>query len=816
MSFDAGSAVGKYVLDISDATAKANQLKTIFAGIATAQAKASGSGGNSGSAAAADQQKAERAILARASAEARLAQVQNTGKNALAGLTQAEQIYQQALAKVDQTSTAAIRTQSQLAAVQNRLANVSGGGLQVLPRSLENFGPQALQQIQSGLLGVVGPAALVTAGFAAVGKAIDLTEESFKLKASLDQTNLSISLQLKNFRDVNTTLRDGAQFASRYAITQQDNAEAIRASIPLLRQSKASLSDVEAVLLRLSVLKPEQGIQGAAFALAELQGGQSKSLNTRFDVPIAKANELRDAIRNGGDAVSIVDTYLTSVGVGMDALSVRTQGAAGKMNELAVETEKFKLALGGAAGGPGLAILEARINLTKDATKLLSGDLTQVNSLLGDSFGKVNPLIGVMTSYNTAVLNAGRNALVWAGVIKDTTAASQDATQGTGAYDAAVQAATASIRANTNALDKDAKEKLDDKIETAQLADQQKQLESDSLRAANGLLGAGDQALILAQKYGIATDQAQFLINAQQQIGNATALADQRKGEQTGTDLSAAGFNKFANLRRARDNEIADEKKEADKKATAEAKRLADKAAQEAEHLADLRLQNRLIHARDDAAKIAILQEQLAKTTDPIKRQELQNQIDLERLSTAKARTGELNKQLKLEESTYDSIQKQRDAELDIEEATIRGRQAARKAAADDKTAQNILRALGGRTDARALDFRGRAEDVVALDDVERRRREFDLEAKRRTAGGTIINGKLYQSKPSDGSIPAPADSTSASASTTSPAAATGAQGNVLTVNVLVDGKTAWTGMAPFAWDDLMHGVQSVKVSKGA
>jgi hypothetical protein len=112
---------------------------------------------------------------------------------------------------------------------------------------------------------------------------------------------------------------------------------------------------------------------------------------------------MKDEIKGGADVIQVVSKYLDTAGVGMDALKIRTEGAVGKMNELKVETEKFQLALGGQAGGPGLALLEARIALTQNATRLLSGDtktLTNDMIALGNALNPVALITNTVSSSN--------------------------------------------------------------------------------------------------------------------------------------------------------------------------------------------------------------------------------------------------------------------------------------------------------------------------------------------------------------------------------------------------------------------------------
>lgn len=253
-------------------------------------------------------------------------------------------------------------------------ANAAASLGPALPRTVERIGGEALDQLKSGLLGVVGPAALVTAGFTAATAAVQSFADAFKFNAQLEQNKASITAQLTGVRDSAQAFSEAAIFAQKYKLTQEETTTAIQASVPLLRQSKSSLTDVLTVLAKLQVLKPEQGIQGAAFALAELQGGQSRSLATRFNIPIASANELKKEIQGGADAVVVLGKYLDNAGIGAAALEARTKGAAGALNDLAQAEERRKIAQGGAAGGLGLTIVQAQTNVNNALANSLSGN----------------------------------------------------------------------------------------------------------------------------------------------------------------------------------------------------------------------------------------------------------------------------------------------------------------------------------------------------------------------------------------------------------------------------------------------------------
>lgn len=283
-------------------------------------------------------------------------------------------------------------------------------------------------------------------------------------------------------------------------------------------------------------------------------------------------------------------------------------------------------------------------------------------------------------------------------------------------------------------------------------------------------------------------------------VNNPIGLADQRKGEQTGTDLTAAQFDKFNDLAHKGDADRAAEKKKVDDKAAADAKRLGD--AQDSLNLA---------RAKTSAQKIAELKRQQAATTDPVEKLQLQASIEQERNSAAKSHTSELGKQLTLHESIFDSLNKQRDAALDIEELQITGRQQDRADQAKIKTAQAIL----GSSSASA-DFKARAQDALDLISVQERKRAQALAEKGATAGGAIIGGKVYQSAPGGGAGggagigpigPLP--------SAGGPAISAGG-GGAVTINLVVDGKTLASVSEPYILDSILKAVRGARATAGA
>jgi hypothetical protein len=675
-----------------------------------------------------EEQKAERAATAYAASLSKVA------------LADAKTATEEQRLAVQTANAAKAQTQAEAAAL--RLAQA-----QEKAASGNTFASETAQAFTSQISAMVSPVALAAAGIGALVATANSFKEAFAFKAQLDQTTASITVQLAGVRDSATVFAGAARFANEYKLTQQETTEAIRSSLPVIRSSNASTEEILGTLARLRVLNPEQDFAGAARALAELKAGQINSIVDRFNIARSSANAMKQEIQQGGDAVLILSKYLDSAGVGMDALKTGATGASGALRELARAEEELKIAQGEFAQGPGLAILQARINVTRDAVKLFQGDVNGLNNVLRDSgVTAINPILGALTTYNSYVLDAGKNALQWAGILQGS--ANPATANNAGASDAAAQAAQ---------------------------------------YYAGRVAVAGNQAELAAGKVDV-------LSAAELRQANASGLAAQRAGERQG----------------GADN--AEDEKGAQQKFAKLAQAQKDKDAAEAQRVQDARDSLALARAKTSAQKIAELKRQQAATADPVEKLQLQAQIEQTMQSGAKAHTSELNKQLSLHESIYDSLNKQRDAALDIEELTIRDRQQDRADAAKIKTAQRILASPNA-----SADLKARAADALDLISVEDRKRAQAIAEKSATAGGAIVNGKLLQSVAGGGALPSATATTAAGGAPlpSAPGPAGGGAGAV-TINLVVDGKTLATVSEPYIMDSLLKAVRATRASQGA
>lgn len=134
---------------------------------------------------------------------------------------------------------------------------------------------------------------------------------------------LSGSQELANQRMAK--LRD---FADRTGQSFLDVAEGAQAILPAVGRANVDLEQTLSLVQRLALLDPAQGIQGAAFAVRELLGGDTKSLAGRFELPRKQlAQLLKDARGAPQEIINGLDRMVQ--GLGFTAEAMEEMGASG-------------------------------------------------------------------------------------------------------------------------------------------------------------------------------------------------------------------------------------------------------------------------------------------------------------------------------------------------------------------------------------------------------------------------------------------------------------------------------------------------------
>jgi hypothetical protein len=745
MPFDAGSALAKYLIDSSQAEQAAQKIKAIWEGIGQSQRP----GITATKAQSLEELKLAQALARTAEANARRAAstAKKAAEDAKAGIKTAQQAVQEQKLARETANTAAAEDRAtkvalSLAAARDRAAaaaarKTGGGlgsvnGLPILPRTVESFGTQAIDQFKSGLLGIVGPAAIATAAIGGLTRTAQSFRDAFVFKAELDATNQAIVTNIGKVRDSGQVFAQAAEFANKYRLTQRETADILASSTDTLRTSTASVGDLEAALLRLQSRDVSKPVSEAARALRELQSGDVTSIKELFNVPAKEALRMRDEIVAGGDAVKVLNDYLNRAGVSMGVLENRSKGVAGALNEQKIAAENVAIAQANiASSSGGILFVQEQTRVYQGLANVLNGQVVQGLQ------GTANELVATIVKHeaHARAIAAGKTEAEAAAIAED-------------AYRAALAAAAAEASKSVGPDEAKARS-------LHLVADAAREAANELGRVADGKSNDGKRTIGPSANAGL------------------LALA---QGRQITAQEIAASQERYKALKRSE-------------------------------------LELAYTKAKTNIERMAILRQELALADSQIEKNGVLSRIEGLKNSTAKAHTGELGKQLNLQESIFDSLNKQKDAQLSLLELQIKDRQDTRKEQAELKAANAILN-----SSTASADLKARAQDRIDLINVNRQQRQQKILEDSATANATIRNGKLYQSIPNGptGSPTSAASSaavSSAPSSARAPVAASGGAGP--TLQMVVDGRAIAEVVLPYTWSEMMRAVNSVKVTKG-
>lgn len=643
MAFDAGEARAVYRLSTDEFDRSIARIKARYAELAQQQQQASA---RIPAPAAVPDTAGITAAQARASrAASQLATEQGRAAVQAQRLATEEQRTATAAAQASAAQVRAEQTALRLAAAQKRAAEQAAktavglgkvGGLPILPRTVERFGTEAIDQFRSGLLGLVGPAAIAGAAVAGVGVAFSKGIEAGGAALRLDRVERTTRAIANTTTAYNAVVAEARRQQSLFGGTLAENLEQLSGFAVQARLSGAEIGKLTNIAQRLAVLDPAQGIAGASIALREALSGDPVSLARRFEIPRAALKGLRDESATTADRLKIIDDFLTKAGISADITSKTTSETAQAYNRLGAAADEAKTRVGGLLAELGkkpadfLANTIERLiqstpgniarNLEQTRTNVVATSqsyddyVTKLRFVNEQLQGVAAPIVGIsqaqfdyaksLQASGTGAVEAAQKAERYATVVEAARQASADWTgQNTALRDrlveladtsggnaAAVQNISAAYQAGnisqerflaalalleeqqrraTAATQEEEREQrrlsgalfenitaaqqveeawrkftlgIDDNIaksataaaQSEVLRVRQEELARDSALAAQGMLGAGDQAVVLAGKYTIAEGAARALISAQQQLTNAEALSDQRAGERSG------------------------------------------------------------------------------------------------------------------------------------------------------------------------------------------------------------------------------------------------------------------------------------------
>jgi hypothetical protein len=331
VSYSAGSANASYILNIDQPKRAAAELRALFSGIQQQQAAiAKAPAGGGASSARVQSYAAEQRAIARLEAEeASLARTQGDGARAAELEARAQDRLRGALVRTDTSVAESIAIQRQLITVEQQAENAANraaaaqakaakglgtaGGLPILPRTVESFGTQAIDQFKSGLLGLVGPAALASAAIAAIPVGIELTQTG----ARLDATRRSFDALARSANTTGVVLLNSLREAARGTVSDAQLIESANSGILL---TSGTLAKDLPRLLEIARASAQASGDDIGFVFDSLVKGIARG-----------SPQIIDNAKITLDAAGAFETYARSIGKAPEQLN-RTEQQQATLN----------------------------------------------------------------------------------------------------------------------------------------------------------------------------------------------------------------------------------------------------------------------------------------------------------------------------------------------------------------------------------------------------------------------------------------------------------------------------------------------------
>lgn len=349
--YDAGTSVGKYLLDTSQFEAAVARAKKLYAelgaaanvkppplpavptpsaaplaGITAAQARAA----TTAAKLATEQQKA-------ATEAQRLATEQQKTTAAVTGTARAEQLLARdtanAAAAQDRAAQAALRRQQ--AEARAAKANQNGGLGPALPRTFAGI-------TKGGAL-AIGALGIATS----IPEVVRFGVESGKASLALDR-QLRLTKELTGTQAAYNQVIAAAKTQQQlYGGSLQENIAGIQGLVVTARSTGAELKTLINLAQRLAVLDPAQGAEGARIALSEVLSGDPRSLARRYEIPLSALEKIKDESVPVADRLKVLDQYLSKIGITSATVNNVVTDQAKIYNDLGSSADAAKVAAGG-------------------------------------------------------------------------------------------------------------------------------------------------------------------------------------------------------------------------------------------------------------------------------------------------------------------------------------------------------------------------------------------------------------------------------------------------------------------------------------
>lgn len=201
----------------------------------------------------------------------------------------------------------------------------------------------------TAVAGVIGGAAAIA--FASWSKGILTTTESFRM--------LEISLYgaLKSWEPVKTVSEFAKKYSAEYPAMYKDVMQTIQSMAympsmkPMIMAGDVKLmKEAMDIVQGLATMRPEQGVQGATFALREALSGNWRSLQMRFDIPVESiarsAGMTMEQMKSKPEAGFQALGAFTKEFVGVDTMAMMAKNLGTQVDNLREKYTLWKESIG--------------------------------------------------------------------------------------------------------------------------------------------------------------------------------------------------------------------------------------------------------------------------------------------------------------------------------------------------------------------------------------------------------------------------------------------------------------------------------------
>lgn len=262
-------------------------------------------------------------------------------------------------------------------------------------RKTESWGRSVAGSITGAIGGafdVLGKIGLASMGFQAIaGAATGLGETlGIGLNAELENVHAQLLAFTKDSAAADKILEDLRKEAATTPFAFKEMASAAASLLPASKQAGVGLNDLIELSEILAASNPEQGLEGAAFALREALSGDFVSIVERFNLPRKRLNELKE---QGVPALEAVSIAMKEMGLDADLVSNLANTASGRWSTLMDTFDSIKIAI----GKPIFEVLSRSLGSLQKVLDENMPTIERIATALGETLaGAIEGLIGLL------------------------------------------------------------------------------------------------------------------------------------------------------------------------------------------------------------------------------------------------------------------------------------------------------------------------------------------------------------------------------------------------------------------------------------